>query len=212
MSQLKVEYIDHMGSDLSVVNAARVSYGKVSDTLTEKDKKLIAYLVEHKHLTPLESCVLSVRIHCPLFIRSQLAKHRTSTINEISRRYTSENIEFYEPTVYRKQHSKSKQCSDGTLPDAENMVVQAVVQKAHIEALNAYNKLLDMNVSREMARGILPQNLMTQFIMTCNLRNWAHLVKLRDDSHAQEEAQIIARQIKQILLEKFPVAAGELLK
>src|SRR5687767_14024229 len=102
-----------MGEDLSVVNAARVSYGTSSSSLTDKDKKLIKYLADHKHMSPFEHCAMTALITCPLFVRSQIHRHRTFSYNEISRRYTSEDIEFYLPSSWRKQDEKNKQSSAG---------------------------------------------------------------------------------------------------
>lgn len=211
-NEIKIDYIDHMGSDISVVNSARVSFGKETKAIDEKDIKLINYLAKHKHLTPFEHCSLSVKVTCPLFIRSQIHRHRTFSYNEISRRYTSENIEFYEPEVYRKQHDKSKQCSAGDFDEATNANIQLLVRQIHEQSLDAYNKLLDLGVAREMARGILPQNLMTEFWMTGNLRNWVAFLGLRIDNHAQKEVQDVAQPILKIIKEKFPESAKALFK
>lgn len=210
MSQIKVKYLNHMGGDLSVVNSARVSFGKNKDSIDEKDVKLINYLAKYKHFTPFEHCSLSVLVRCPLFIRSQIHRHRTFSYNEISRRYTSENIEFYEPEVYRKQHDKSKQCSAENFDEDTSNAIRELVKESHSKALKLYNQLIDEGVAREMARGILPQNLMTEFWMTGNLRNWIHFLGLRVDSHAQKEVRDIARPILDIIKEKFPISAKAL--
>lgn len=209
---IRAEYIDHMGTDLSVVNSARVSFGKRKDKLDDKDKKLIEYLAKHKHFTPFESCVLTVKIDCPLYIRSQIHRHRTFSMNEISRRYTDENIRFYEPKVYRKQHKTSKQCSDGQFEEHQNESFKLLTENLHARCLATYNEMLSQGVARELARGILPQNLMTEFYMTGNLRNWVHFLGLRMDAHAQEEVRIIAGDVKNIILDKFPISAQKLLK
>lgn len=212
MTQIKVDYIAHMGSDLSVVNSARVSFGKKTDKLGESDVKLINYLAKHKHFTPFEHCTLSVNIKCPLFVRSQIHRHRTFSYNEISRRYTSENIEFFLPSAYRKQHYKSKQCSDGEFSNAMNKSLQSATRKHHKECLRLYNQFLDNGVAREQARGVLPQNLMTEFWMTGNLRNWIHFLGLRIDAHAQEEVRDVAQPILAIIEDKFPVSSKALIK
>lgn len=211
MSRIQVTYVDHMGSDLSVVNAARVSFGKSKQQLDEKDIKLINYLSEHQHFTPFEHCVVSIKIKCPLYIRSQIMRHRTASFNEISRRYTSENIEFYEPYEFRKQHNKSKQCSDGPIDPSLETHAHFHFKTSIQESLRHYEELLKLGVSREMARGVLPQAMMTEFIMTANLRNFVHFVKLRTDIHAQEEAREIGEAVKQILLTKFPESTKALL-
>lgn len=209
---MKVDYVDHMGNDLTVVNSARISMNRDSQKLEPRDEKLINYLADHQHYTPFEHCMLTVIIECPLYIRSQIMRHRTASYNEVSRRYTEEEIEFYNPNVYRKQHKSSKQCSDGDLKDSENLQAQVLTQSIHQKCFDTYKQLLDLGVSREMARGVLPQNMMTKFYMTMNLRNWAHFLKLRLDNHAQLEVQEIAQDVKKILLDKFPVSGEKLLE
>ena len=108
----KVEYVEHMGSDLSIVNSARVSFGKHKDALDAKDKKLIKYLIKHRHTSTLEHCLVTFRFKVPLFIRSQHHRHRTWSYNEISRRYTEENLQFYEPRTFRTQHKSNRQASN----------------------------------------------------------------------------------------------------
>ena len=179
--KIKVSYVSHMGDDLTIVNAARVSFNKSSDTLDERDKKLINYLAEHNHMSPFEHCTLTVLIEVPLYIRSQIHRHRTFAYNEVSRRYTSEDLDFYVPDMgdIRKQSKSNRQGSDGELDEDESMAVQAMMNKFHADSLALYNNLLDLGVCREQARGVLPQNLMTKFYMTGNLRNFAHFLKLR---------------------------------
>jgi thymidylate synthase (FAD) len=209
--QLKVTYVDHFGNDLRVVNSARISMNNKSSELAEKDIKLINYLAEHKHYSPFEHNSLTVLIECPIYIAAQIMRHRTGKFNMTSRRYTEDNIEFFEPEVYRKQHKKSKQCSDGRVDHTENDLAKALVKEFHVDALIVYNQLLSLGVSRELARGVLPQNLMTKFYMTMDLRNWVNFLILRLDEHAQEEARIIAQQIRDILIDKFPVSTQALL-
>lgn len=207
MSQIKVEYIDHMGDALSVVNAARVSFGSGSQVLTERDKKLIAFLAAHKHLSPFEHCALTVKISCPLYIRSQIHRHRTFSYNEISRRYTSKDMEMYTPDVYRKQHEQNKQCSYGALDPHMQEQVIVEVEELHKKSMDLYEGLIAMGVCREQARGVLCQDLMTEFYMTGNLRNWVSFLALRDHEEAQVEVQIVAEQAKDIILDKFGAAA-----
>lgn len=212
MSKIYATYIGHMGDDLTVVNSARVSFGKNKEKIEEEDVKLINYLAKHKHLTPFEHCTLSVKVKCPLFIRSQIHRHRTFSYNEISRRYTSENLEFYVPDNFRKQHTSSKQCSDGDFVGFENDGLKAEMDNWHQSSLKYYEELIKLGVAREIARGVLPQNLMTEFWMTGNLRNWIHFLGLRVDSHAQKEVQDVARPILKIIKEKFPKSAEALFK
>jgi thymidylate synthase (FAD) len=205
---IKVYYVDHYGSDLTIVNAARVSFNASTDTLEDKDIKLINYLAEHEHMSPFEHVGVTVIIECPLYIRSQIHRHRTFAYNEVSRRYTSENLEFYVPSVddIRKQSKSNRQASDGTIETNEAADIQLMMANAHHEALQLYNKLLDMGVCREQARGVLPQNLMTKFFMTGNLRNFAHFLDLRTHNGAQKEVRDVAAQLEEILKDKFPVA------
>lgn len=212
MSKIEVNYIDHMGNDLTVVNSARVSFYKQKDVLDDKDTKLINYLAEHQHMTPFEHCTLTILVKCPLYIRSQIHRHRTFAYNEVSRRYTSENLEFYQPDSFRIQHTTSKQCSDGEVDSVTEMSAKVISQRIENECLKAYNQLIDMGVARELARGLLPQSLMTEFYMTGNLRNWVHFLKLRMDSHAQKEVQDVAQPIMKILMEKFPQSTTALMK
>lgn len=212
MSKIKVDYINHMGDALTVVNAARVSFGGDKDTLEEKDKKLIKYLADHKHMSPFEHCVLSVKITCPLYIRSQIHRHRTFSYNEISRRYTSKDMTFYTPDVLRKQHESNKQASHGALDDQAQQAVKIEIEENHLRCLDLYKSLLAMGVCREQARGVLPQDMMTEFYMTGNLRNWAHFLSLRDKPDAQVEVQIIAQAVKKLMFDKFGLAAKVLEK
>ncbi len=211
MSQLKVTYVDHMGNDLRVVNSARISFGGESEAITDRDKKLIKYLADNEHMSPFEHNILTVIIECPLYIRSQIHRHRTFAYNEISRRYTSDNIEFFIPETIRKQAKSNRQASEGELEETEALNAINLMEKHHEESERVFKSLLSLGVPREQARGILPQNLMTKFYMTGNLRNWIHFVKLRIDNHAQAEVQSIGRQVLNILLEKFPEATKALM-
>lgn len=210
---IKVSYVSHMGDDLTIVNAARVSFNKSSDTLDDKDIKLIKYLAEHQHMSPFEHCTLTVIVEVPLYIRSQIHRHRTFAYNEISRRYTSENLEFYLPTIddIRQQSKSNRQASDGQLESADAQNAIELMQYIHKKSLDAYNALLEDGVCREQARGVLPQSLMTKFYMTGNLRNFAHFLKLRTHQGAQKEVREVASQLRTILTEKFPIALAALM-
>jgi thymidylate synthase (FAD) len=211
-SVIKATFVDKMGTDLTVVNAARVSFGKSSDSFTVKDAKLVKYLAEHEHLSPFEHCALTVLVECPLYVRSQIHRHRTFAYNEISRRYTSENIEFYLPSLddIRAQATSNRQASEGVVDKAA--IAYDIFRQAHGVALDFYNNLLAIGVCREQARGALPQNLMTKFYMTGNLRNWAHFVSLRLDKHAQSEVRSVAADVRKIMQDEFPVISSALIK
>ena len=211
MNQLKATYVSHMGSDLTVVNSARISFGTEQQQLEEKDVKLIKFLADNEHMSPFEHNVLTVIIECPLYIRSQIHRHRTFSYNEVSRRYTSENLEFYVPDTVRRQAASNRQASEGELDPISANTAIAIMKVQHEQAVDAFNDMLALGVPREQARGVLPQNLMTKFYMTGNLRNWAHFVKLRIDKHAQGEVQEIGKQVLAILQDKFPEATKALL-
>lgn len=207
---INAKYIAHMGDDLTVVNSARVSFGKFAENLEEKDIKLLNYLAKHQHYTPFEHCVLSVKIACPLYIRSQIHRHRTFSYNEVSRRYTDENLQFFVPNTLREQHKSSKQCSGDDLNVVDNLRLTDKIKEAHKASLGVYEEMIESGVAREIARGVLPQNLMTEFWMTGNLRNWIHFLNLRLDSHAQYEVQLIAKDVQEIITEKFPKSSEAL--
>lgn len=193
--------------------AARVSFNNdLSDRTEEEDKKLISYLAKHNHMTPFEYQHATVMIECPLFIRSQIHRHRTFSYNEISRRYTSDAIEFWIPTTLRKQAEKNKQGSDGIFAyDEYQGFIQGYKDRCE-RALRDYEFYIHLGVAREQARAELPQSILTRFYMGGNLRNWAHFLKLRMDSHAQSEVQCIASRVYQKLYDLWPNSLRELMK
>ena len=206
-----VEYVQHMGNDLTIVNAARVSFGVEKDEVDERDKKLIRYLVKNRHTSTLEHNVVTFKFTVPLFVRGQHHRHRTWSYNEISRRYTDLNIQFYEPASFRTQHKSNRQASneDQTInPEMEFDKTTAfqLVQNHHKKSLDLFNRLIDAGVCREQARGVLPQNLYTEYYGTVNLSNLIKFINLRDDSHAQWEIQKVAQACKEIATELWPVA------
>ena len=213
MSEIKVSYVDHLGSDLTSFNAARVSFGNQSDELKPKDITLIQYLADNQHYSPFEHQALTVIIECPLYIRSQIHRHRTMCFNEISRRYTAENIEFYLPEAkdIRQQSTDNKQGSNGSLEKAAADSAAWLIEETCKKAQEAYEDLLALGVAREQARSVLPMATMTKFYATANLRNWCHFLELRLDGHAQLEAQMVAQQVLAILKEKFPVSVAAMM-
>ena len=179
-----IELVDHMGSDITVVNSARVSYGVHKEVLDSKDKKLINYLIKHKHTSTLEHNIATFRIKVPLFIRSQHHRHRTWSYNEISRRYTDFNMEFYEPESFRTQHKVNRQASNeelvnpsiiskeiSSLVPVPTFNVSDAVKFHHSQSINLYNKMISLDICKEQARGVLPQNLYTEYYATANLNN-----------------------------------------
>ena len=212
--KIQALYVDHMGSDLTVVNAARISFGRKHEELTDGDIKLIEYLAKNEHLSPFEHCSMTAIIECPLYIRSQIHRHRTFAYNEVSRRYTADDLEFYipPPDDIRAQSKSNKQASEGPIGLDESSAAYRLMKEQVEQSEVVFNTLINMGIAREQARGFLPQCLMTKFFMTGNLRNWVHFVRLRDHSHAQKEVQVIAKEVKSILMDKFPRAAEALFK
>ena len=193
-----IELVDHMGSDITVVNSARVSYGVHKEVLDSKDKKLINYLIKHKHTSTLEHNIATFRIKVPLFIRSQHHRHRTWSYNEISRRYTDFNMEFYEPESFRTQHKVNRQASNeelvnpsiiskeiSSLVPVPTFNVSDAVKFHHSQSINLYNKMISLDICKEQARGVLPQNLYTEYYATANLNNILKFINLR--SHEGEQ-------------------------
>ena len=209
---IKVEYIQHVGDSLAVVNAARYSFGDESQVLEERDKKLIKYLADHQHMSPFEHLSLTVKIEVPLYIRSQIMRHRTGAYNELSRRYTDKDMEFFVPDSYRTQHKSNRQASAEDLEASKQIYWLIKVDQHNKRALELYKEMLADGICKEQSRGVLPQDLMTQFIATFNLRNWAHFVKLREHEGAQVEVQLVAQKVKAILIDKFGYAAEALLE
>ena len=217
-----VEYISHMGSDLSVVNAARVSFGTEKQEVDKKDIKLINYLMSHNHSSPFEHCTITFRFTVPLFIRSQHHRHRTWAYNEISRRYTSVDIQFYEPNEFRTQHKSNRQASTEQLMDPlleSNRTGEPVMLSAssqirthHKESLRLFEALLESGVCREQARGVLPQNLYTQYYGTVNLHNLLKFVSLRVHEGAQWEIQQVARACLSIAKQFYPHSVESYMK
>ena len=211
----KVDYVSHMGSDLTVVNSARVSFGVEKDELDDKDRKLINYLIKHKHTSTLEHCNLTFRFTVPLYVRSQHHRHRTWSYNEISRRYTDVNIQFYEPKVFRTQHKTNRQASNADsidpvlypdLSDSEFGITASESVIAHHEkSLGLYHQLMARGVCREQARGVLPQNLYTEYYGTCSVLNALKFISLRSHEGAQWEIRKVAEAMLEILEDLYPV-------
>jgi len=201
-----VGLIDHLGSEITAANAARVSFGKMKDTIDERDIQLISYLIDNRHTSPLEHIVFTFSIHCPLFVRGQWHRHRTWSYNEISRRYTEIDLEFYTPPKLRRQAETNRQASVDS-PDFEDAELRKMISAHNVKSLELYNQLLDAGVCREQARGILPQNMMVSFWGTVNLSNLLHFLELRDSEHAQWEIREYAKAIKQLIKPIIPHVA-----
>jgi thymidylate synthase (FAD) len=213
---IKATYIDHMGSDLSVVNAARVSFGKSSEwsyldwhnstlhpqkkILSDRDTKLIRYLAAHKHISPFGHCFASFHIKAPIFVARQLVKHKFLRWNEISRRYVDDEPEFYMPTVWRGRSADKKQGSEGAVhTDADPEFVNHT-------ALRVYKDMLEDGVAPEQARMVLPQSTMTEWYWSGSLDAFADMCNLRCKPDTQSETREVANQIDRKMIELFPVS------
>ena len=211
-------YIDHMGTDLSVVNAARVSFNKTSsweltdwrdsedyarkEVLSEADTKLINYLAKHKHTSPFGHCFASFHIKAPVFVARQLVKHKFLRWNEISRRYVGDTPEFYRPEVWRSKAQDKKQGSGPALEDQQNIHI-ATTQR--IVAM-LYGSLLERGVCEEQARMVLPQNTMTEWYWSGSLDAFANMCNLRCAGDTQLETRLVANDICNSMKELFPLS------
>ena len=204
----RVDLVDYMGSDLTIVNSARVSFGKEKESLDGKDHKLIKYLVKHRHTSTFEHNVVTFRFVVPLYVRSQHHRHRTWSFNEISRRYTDINIQFYEPSSYRTQHKSNRQASnDDELGEGSLYSIESV-KNHHKQSLDLFNRLLGVGVCREQARGVLPQNMYTEYYGTVNLNNLLKFIDLRTHEGAQWEIRKVAHACLTIAEDLWPTAVG----
>jgi len=217
MSKIEVELIDKMGSDKTVVRAARVSFGKdiQRNYLTEGDEKLIKYLAEHNHWSPFAHCSLQFRIKAPIFVARQLAKHQAGlSWNEVSRRYVDTEPEFYEVDKWRGRAEDKKQGSseDEILWIDRSTRTDALQSQVETIALKNYNRMLEAGVAPEQARMILPQSMMTEWWWTGSLYAFARICNLRCAKDAQYETRIVANLINAECEKSFPKSWIELRK
>ncbi len=211
---MHAKLIDHMGSDLTVVNAARVSFKNRHDKLDpEKDTKLINYLAEHDHWTPFAHCMATFHIKVPIFVANQLKRHQIGlALNEVSRRYVNDEPEFYWPDDWRLRPDNIKQGSgDEVLDGASRVVLNLDCRALENAALTIYKDMNDMSVAPELARMILPQNMYTEWYWTGSLAAFARICKQRLDPHAQKETREMAIQISEQMEQLFPVSWKALL-
>ena len=211
MTDIVVTLIDHMGDDLNVVNAARVSFGKKSEymprvhmgepkVLQHKDAKLIKYLAKHKHMSPFGHCFASFHVKAPLFVARQLVKHKFLRWNEISRRYVDTEPEFYQPSAWRGRSEDKKQGSSGEVRSNAN------VHYFNENALQLYKQLLDEGVAPEQARMVLPASLMTEWYWSGSLDAFADMCHLRCTDDTQRESRIVSDAIYEEMERLFPVS------
>jgi len=207
---IEATYVDHMGSDMSVVNAARVSFGKKSKLvctnlvlgtyeMSKPDQKLIKYLAKHKHTSPFGHAFASFHVKAPIFVARQLVKHKFLRWNEISRRYVSDAPEFFHPDVWRGQAKDKKQGSAGEVQDINIKTTQRLVAML-------YDHLLEENVCEEQARMVLPQNTMTEWYWSGSLDAFADMCRLRITPDTQHETKQVALGVDKIMLKLFPVS------
>jgi len=202
---MNVELIEKLGSDLSVVNAARVSFSKKKEVFDEKDEKLIKYLADHNHWSPFGHATLQFLIKAPVFVARQLVKHQVGLVwNEVSRRYVDDEPQFYMPFIWRgKPENKKQGSSDKEIEYDISSTIQYVKE--------TYNNLLKEGVAPEMARMVLPQNMMTEWYWTGSLYAFARVCNLRNKEDAQEETRMITQPLSRHIKDHFPISAKYLL-
>ena len=202
---MNIQLIDKMGGDLSVVNAARVSFAKKKDVIDKGDEKLIKYLADHDHWSPFGHTTLQFLIKAPVFVARQLVKHQVGLVwNEVSRRYVDNEPEFYMPFIWRGKPENKKQGSS-------NKEIEFDISEVLDKCKGTYNYMLEEGIAPEMARMILPQNMMTEWYWTGSLMAFARVCNLRNKEDSQEETRMITQQMARHLLDHFPISAKELL-
>jgi len=194
--------MDYMGSDITVVNAARVSFGKKSSNTytTDKDEKLIWYLAEHRHMSPFGHCFASFHVKAPIFVARQLVKNKFLRWNEVSRRYVDDEPELYEAPIWRGRAEDKKQGSEG------EVISNANVFYHNTQSLMIYKQLINEGVCPEQARMVLPQSMMTEWYWSGSLDAFADMCNLRCASDTQVETQNVAIQISRKMRSLFPVS------
>lgn len=200
LSESTVECVNHMGTDLTVVQSARVSTGSDS---TRDAERLIMYLRKNSHSSPFESCILQFNIHTPIFVARQFMRHRTGSFNEWSGRYSVLEPTFYLPETWREQSTKNKQGSEGDIevPQEQIETIKEIYERSYKE----YEQLLARGVTRELARIILPVSMYTKFMWTSNLHNIFHFLKLRLAPDAQKEIRDVTGQINEHVGKLYPL-------
>ena len=207
---MEVQLIDKMGSDLTVVNAARVSFGKNKEVFEASDEKLISFLARHNHWSPFAHCSVQFRIKAPVFVARQLVKHQVGlSWNEISRRYVDYEPEFYDPDIWRARAEDKKQGSDEE-SNLEWIDRDTRTGRLHVEvyelANKNYKRMLEAGVAPEQARMILPQSMMTEWYWSGTLYAFARVCNLRCAKDTQLESRIVADSIDKFCNEEFPIS------
>jgi thymidylate synthase (FAD) len=209
-----VRLVDAMGSDLSVVNAARVSFGKRKESFEEGDAKLIAYLAKHEHTSPFRHAYLQFHVKAPIFVFRQWMKHQVGcSWNEISGRYVEfADDEFFVPATFRQQAKVNKQGSEGEIAEGNRAAALAAYLDACRNAVAQYKAMLELGVCREQARCVLPLGLYSEVYWTTSLQAAAHFVRLRSEGHAQWEIQQYAAAVRDLMADRFPASLQALLE
>ncbi len=203
---MNVQFIDKLGSDLSVVNAARVSFSKTKNELDEKDDKLIKYLALHGHWSPFAHAFLSFRVKAPIFVARQLVKHQVGlSWNEVSRRYVDDKPEFDIPSKWRKRPE------GGIKQGSSKEEVEFDITHLIDTCKGTYNYMLEEGIAPEMARMVLPQNMMTEWIWSGSVYAFSRVCNLRTKANAQKETGSVAEQMANIMKEHFPLCSKYLL-
>lgn len=206
--QISAVLVDHMGTDLTTVNAARVSYGAESKEMTERDLRLVDFLAEHGHVTPFRHATVQLRCRAPIFLARQLGKHQVGfSWNEISRRYKDGDaieIEFYSPDLVLGRPDKLMTETAAPLPHDIASDMRMYMANAAKSAIREYKALIGFGVAPEQARMVLPQSMITEWIWTGSLYGWANLYNQRSSEHAQYEARLFAEEVNKIMSELFP--------
>ena len=204
-NKVKVDYITHMGSDLTVVNAARVSFHAHSGKLDDSDMRLINYLARHNHWSPFSHCYVQFRVKAPIFVARQLAKHQVGMAwNEVSRRYVDTYPDFFVPDEWRGRAATNKQGSEGAISEQE--AADDILTQLHGKAIGSYENLLSLGVAPEQARMVLPQTTQTEWYWSGSLYAFARVCHQRLDHHSQAETAEVAGWIDTICSELFPVS------
>jgi thymidylate synthase (FAD) len=194
--------LKHMGDDLDVVNAAKVSFAKESKEFDDNSVRLIKYLAKHKHMSPFGHCFASFHVKAPIFVARQLVKHKFLRWNEVSRRYVDDEPEFYQPDVWRGKSADKKQGSEGAVGGPWSLLVD---QEA-MDTLLLYTGLIKKGIAPEQARMVLPQSTMTEWWWSGSLDAFADMCNLRCKPDTQYETRIVANQISEKMTQLFPVS------
>jgi thymidylate synthase (FAD) len=206
MEHCKVELLETFGSDLTVVNAARVSLGKEVYQFTDKDAKLVKYLADHDHISPFFHPQARFRLKMPIWMAREWFRHTVGfSRNEVSRRYVDTSPTFYLPDELRTRAPNKKQGSNDDVHE-DNESLRGLMEVFMISSSNLYHRLLENGVCPEQARMVLPQSMMTEFIETGSLAAYARLCKLRLGPDAQKEIREVAQQISDCMKNAFPVS------